>query len=237
MVYVIVFNLIYIVGCIVGSVMIWVLISLSISMLIVLVHALELLLLSLELSVIPFSNRWTYTGSIVVTGTDVFVATSIVEIDGDFHLDVDATLTVSTSGFVYAATVAIDGLVRFHVESQIDLDIVAFTVTAGKRQSGAQKEIVVAAGANATLSNADNFEITFGTKYCATFEPLLKQNETHVVIVLDNYDDTECPDSYNGYTAETQTSSSSESTTDEIQETTGDSVTLVASIFATLAFL
>jgi len=185
----------------------------------------------------PFSNRWTYTGSIVVTGTDVFVATSIVEIDGDFHLDVDATLTVSTSGFVYAATVAIDGLVRFHVESQIDLDIVAFTVTAGKRQSGAQKEIVVAAGANATLSNADNFEITFGTKYCATFEPLLKQNETHVVIVLDNYDDTECPDSYNGYTAETQTSSSSESTTDEIQETTGDSVTLVASIFATLAFL
>jgi hypothetical protein len=176
-------------------------------------------------------GRWTYAGSITVTGSVSFDATTTIEIDGDFTVSADSTLTVSPFGYVYAATVVINGAVVVHVESQIGLDFLPYVHVSTKRQDSKQKEIVIATGADVSVSDLKNFEITFDTKACATFDSFMRKNLTHVVLVLDNYDDSSCSGDYDEYVQGEATSSSSSASAQTTKDDTNNAVSIVASFF------
>jgi hypothetical protein len=178
-----------------------------------------------------FTNRWFFDGSISISETgSVFDATSTVEITGDFYISVDASVTVSAYGYVAAATVTINGATVIHIDSQLSLDYLPYVTFSTKRQDSAQKEILIAYGTSATIADPTNYEITFGTNPCATYDHSIVANETHVVLLLDNYDASACSSNYNDYIQGSESSSSStESSTEE-----GSSTILLFSLIATL---
>jgi len=181
-------------------------------------------------------GRWTYSGSIVVSGSVTFDATTAIDIDGDFTLSADSTLTVSPYGYVYAATVVIDGAIVVHIESQIALDFLAYVHVSTKRQDEPrQKEIVVATGAGVSVTDLENYEIDFETKTCATFDSFLRKNVTHVVLVLDNYDDSACPSDINDIT---RTSADASATTvSKTEDETDSAVSIVAGLVSMFVLL
>jgi len=178
-----------------------------------------------------YTNRWFIDGSVSISGSGtVFDATSTVEITGDFYISVDASVTVSAYGYVAAATVTINGATTIHIESQLSLDYLPYvTFNAGKRQDAAQKEILIANANTVAIADATNYEITFGTNPCATYDHSIVANETHIVLLLDNYDSSACSSDYNDYIQGSESTSSTESSTTEASSTT-----LLFSLFATL---
>jgi len=180
-------------------------------------------------------GRWTYTGSILVSGSVSFDATATIEIDGDFTLTADSTLTVSPYGYVYAATVVIDGAIVVHVESQIALDFLAYVHVTTKRQETKQKEIVVATGVDVSVADLENYSITFEAQTCATFDSFLRKNITHIVLVLDNYDDSACPSDINDITRTSASSATSASTSGT--EDTNNAVSIIAGLVSMFVLL
>jgi len=180
-----------------------------------------------------FTNRWFIDGSVSISETgSIFDATSTVEITGDFYISVDASVTVSATGYVAAATVTINGATIIHIESQLSLDYLPYVTFSKKRQDSAQKEILIAHGTSATIADPTNYEVTFGeTNPCATFDHSIVANETHVILLLDNYDSSACSSNYNDYIQGSTQSSSTESTT---EEGSSGSATLLFSLVATM---
>jgi len=180
-----------------------------------------------------YTNKWVIDGSVSISepGT-VFDATSTVYIGGYFYLSVDASVTVSAYGFVSAASVTINGAITIHIESQLSLDYLPYvTFNAGKRQDSAQKEILIAHSIeynNATIADPTNYGVTFGTNPCATFDHSIVANESHIVLLLDNYDASACSSDYNDYIQGSGSTSATESTTE------ASSTTLLFSLFTTL---